>query len=161
MSVSLFCSISYEACWIPEIRSSPWWFQWPKLPWLLVSGSQLLCHLILHNTPQVLDCIEIWPVPGPFQYRYLVFLQELSGYLWLVTRSAILHDDRATVDVHVQYRLLFEQFHALGSIHGGARRTEIQTISAAHDRTLKPFRLAVVSLWLQHISCQNAYCQKA
>ena len=60
----------------------------------------------LYNSLQVLDWIEIWTVHRPFQDTYLVFLQELSGYLWSVTRSAILYDGRAAVDVHVQFHLL-------------------------------------------------------
>ena len=36
-------------------------------------------------------------------------------------------DNRA--DLHVQFQLLFNQFHALGSIHSGVRRNEIQTSS--------------------------------
>ena len=56
------------------------------------------------------------------------------------------------MDVYVQFQLLFEQFHVLGSIHGGVRRSEIQT-----SRATARHGSARVSLWLQHISCQNAY----
>ena len=35
----------------------------------------------LDGLPQVLDWTEIWTVPGPFQHRGLVFLQEFSGCL--------------------------------------------------------------------------------
>ena len=78
MSVSLLHSTWYillychwllgcdEVYWIPEIRNTPGWFQSPKRPWLLVSGSQYL---------MVLNRIEIWAVPGPFQHRDLVFLR--------------------------------------------------------------------------------------
>ena len=55
-----------------------------------------MCHLILHTRPRVLDWIEIWVVSGSYQHRDLV------------TRSAIVHEDRATVDVHVQIQVLFE-----------------------------------------------------
>jgi len=41
-----------------------------------------------------------------------------------------LHDYRAAVDVHVQFQLLFEQFHVLEFIHSSVRRNEIQTSSA-------------------------------
>ena len=44
--------------------------------------------------------------------------------------SAILHEDRAAVDVHVQFQLLFEQFHVLVCIHSGVSRDEMQTSSA-------------------------------
>ena len=43
-----------------------------------------------------------------------------------MTRSAILHEDRAAVEVHVH----FEQFHVLGCIHSDVRCNEIQTSSA-------------------------------
>ena len=50
------------------------------LPQVLSALRLLVCHLILHNSPQVLDWIDIWAVPGPFQQRNLVFS---SGTLWL------------------------------------------------------------------------------
>ena len=68
--------------------------------WLVV------CYLILQNSSQLVDWIEIWAVSGPFQNKYLVFLQEVSNYFWLVTRSTTLHEDRAALDVHVQFQLL-------------------------------------------------------
>ena len=101
------------------------------LPQVLSASRLLVCHLNLHNSPQVLDWIEIWAVPMPFQHRDLVFLQELSGYLCSVTRSAILHEYHVAVDVHVQFQLLFEQFHVLG-----VRQNEIQTRSFTY---LGPF----------------------
>jgi len=47
-----------------------------------------------------------------------------------MTRSAILHEGRATADVHVQFQLLFEHFQVFGSSHSGIRRNRIQTSSA-------------------------------
>ena len=44
-------------------------------------------------------------------------------------KSAILNEDRVVVDIHVQFQLLFEQFHILTSIHSGERRNKIQTSS--------------------------------
>ena len=70
--------------------------------------------------------------PGLFpghSSRDLVFLQELGGYLCSVTGNAILHEDRAAVDVHVQFQLLYEQFHVLRSIYGSVLRNEIHTNS--------------------------------
>ena len=37
------------ACWIPEIRSTPGWFQWPKLPWLFASHN--FCPTLLLPSP--------------------------------------------------------------------------------------------------------------
>ena len=47
--------------------------------------SALVCHLIFHNSPQILNWVYLW-----------VVLQEASDYLWL---SAILHEDRAAVSI--------------------------------------------------------------
>ena len=79
----------------------------------------LVCHLIFHNSLQVLNWIEIWAVLGLFQYTDLVFLQELSGYLWLVTRSAILHKYHASMD---KFQLFFKQFHVLVVLGGMKHR---------------------------------------
>ena len=49
------------------------------LPQVLSVWSLLGCHLIIHNSPQVLDRIDIWAVPGTFQHRCIDFLQELNG----------------------------------------------------------------------------------
>ena len=90
------------------------------------------------SDPNFLDCLPrgliIVQFLGPFHHRDLVFLQELSGYLWSVTRITIMHEDCAAVDV-------------LGSIPSGVRRNEMQT-SSATTRYETPISLGV-SLWLQ------------
>ena len=63
---------------------------------------------------------------GNSSTEILFCLQELSGYLWSVTMCAIMHEDHSAMDMHVQFQLLFEQFHILGSIHGDVRWNEIQ-----------------------------------
>ena len=60
--------------------------------------------------------------------------------------SAILREDRAPVNMHVQFQPLFEQLHVLGSIHSGVRQNEIQTSSAKEQRST-PNHLA---WWLFH-----------
>ena len=48
------------------------------LDYLFFRAWQLLVsHSILHNSPQILDWVDSWPVPGTFQYRD-VLLRELS-----------------------------------------------------------------------------------
>ena len=48
----------------------------------VLSAWRLLeCHLVLHDSPQVFDSIEIRAVPEPFQYRYVFFSS--SGTQWL------------------------------------------------------------------------------
>ena len=85
------------------------------LPQVLSASRLPVCHINLHNSPHVLDWIEIWAVPRPFQHRYLIDS---------MTRSAILHEDRAALNVHVQFLLFFDQFHVLGSSHSGVRRND-------------------------------------
>ena len=51
------------------------------LPQIFSACRLLVCHLILHNSSQILDWVFIWAVPGPFRYRDLGFLQEVSDYL--------------------------------------------------------------------------------
>ena len=75
----------------------------------------------------MVDWIEIWAVPGSLQLRCLLFVQEFSGWM---RRNAIVNEDHAAVYVYVQFRLLYEQFHVLGSNHSDVRWTEIQTSSA-------------------------------
>ena len=76
------------------------------------------------------SCV-IWAVPSHSSTYILFFFRKwVAGYLWSVSRSAIFHEDRAVVDVHLQFQLLYEQFHILGSIHNGVKRNEIQTSSA-------------------------------
>ena len=102
------------------------WVQWPKVPWLFDGCLYATLSFTRdHGLPIGLSSA----VPGPFQRRNLVFLQELSGCLWWVTRSTILQEHHAAVDDHVQFQLLFEQFDALGSMHGGVRWNKIQTSS--------------------------------
>ena len=88
----------------------------------------------VHNSPQVLDEIVIWIFTTPFQHRDLVSVFSNS-----VTTGSILFDDRAVVDVHVQYQFLFEQFHVLGFIHSGVRRNEIQTSSTPNQFARRVF----------------------
>ena len=52
-----------------------------------------------------------------------------------------MHEDRAAVDVRVQFEPLVEQFHVIGSVHSGVRRNEIQTSSATA-------RHGTQSIWL-------------
>ena len=61
------------------------------------------------------------------------------------------------MDVKGQFQHFHEQFHVLGSIHGGVRRYEIQTSSAMARHGTSSHLVRRVSLWLQHISCQNAF----
>ena len=84
--------------------------------------SALVSHLILRNSRQVLDWFEILAVLESFHHTYVVFLQTFSDYPSPLTNSAILHEGRVPVDVHVQIQLLFEQFHVLGTIHIVVRR---------------------------------------
>ena len=76
----------------------------------------------------LLFSIEIWAIPP----QYLVLLQELSGYLCWVARNAILHEDSAAMDVHVQFQLLFEQFH-LGPFLVGLGRMKYRPAAPWHD----------------------------
>ena len=68
--------------------------------------------------------------PGHSSREILFFFFRKSVATFDLTRSAIFHEDRAAVDVHLQFQLLFEQFYILRSIHSGVRRNEIQTSSA-------------------------------
>ena len=83
------------------------------LPHVLSCWLMLVCHLIFHNSPQVLDWIEISAVPGPFQHRYLVFLQELSGYIWLVTRNGILHGRACAVSAFLSNSTYMDPFRVV------------------------------------------------
>ena len=72
-----------------------------------------------------------------------------------------MHEDRTAVDEHVEIQLLIEQLNVLGSIHCGVGRNEIQTSSAQALHGTPILFLFIysggISLWLQHISYENAY----
>jgi len=45
------------------------------LPQVFSARWLIVCHLILHYSPQMIDWVDIWAVPGPFQYIYLVIFK--------------------------------------------------------------------------------------
>ena len=44
-----------------------------------------------------------------------------------------MHEDRAAVDVHVQFQLLFEQVHVLWPIHSGLGGVQYRPTAPRHD----------------------------
>ena len=59
--------------------SVPNFLEW--LPQDFSARCLLICHLIISNSPRILDWVDIWAVFGPFQYADVVFLGEVSDYL--------------------------------------------------------------------------------
>ena len=111
----------------------------------------LVCHLNLHNSPQVLEWFEILAVLESFHHTDLVLLQTFSDHLSPLIRSAILHDGRVPVDVHVQIQLLFEQIDVLGTIHIVVRRMKYRPAvpqDTAHQTILLGGCFAVATTYL-------------
>ena len=71
------------------------------LPQVLSAWQLFVRHFILRKSLQVLEWIAIWAVPGPFLHNILFFLLELSSCLWLTTKSAILNEDSAAVNINM------------------------------------------------------------
>ena len=88
-----------KRCWVCQYNIS-------FLPYVSITIHKLLVvkhiyrHLqtfkTRHNVYNKLD-------QSDFQHRDLVFLQELSGYLWSVTKSVILHENHAAMDVSFNF----------------------------------------------------------
>ena len=71
--------------------------------------------------------LRSWLLPGHSSTEILFVFSLRTRWLPFIGNK---ERHRAVVDVRVQFQLLFDQFHVLGSIHSGARRNEIPISSA-------------------------------